>query len=139
METKSKHFPFYRFEGTDRQIGQQFGEACKDLILLHRDYALERLQKNVKLPSLQALEEAALQYRPYVLQFAPFFDEQVQGISEGAGLSLGQAYFLQLRAEIYHEFDSTDECTTFAVCEEATQNGVPLIGQNADLPAFYSK
>lgn len=139
MEQQSKHFPYYRFAGTDRQIGQQYGEACKDLIELHRDYALERLRKNVKLPSVQALEEAALQYRPYVLQYAPFFDEQVQGISEGAGIPLGQAYFLQLRAEIYHEFDSTDECTTFAVLEEATQNGVPLIGQNADLPAFYSE
>lgn len=138
-ETKSREFPFYRFAGSDRQIGRQFGEACRDLILKHRDYALERLQKNVKVPSMEKLEEAALQYRPYVLQYAPFFDEQIQGISEGAGIPLGQAYFLQLRAEIYREFDSTDECTTYAVLAEATQNGVPLIGQNADLPAFYGE
>lgn len=138
-ETSARQFPFFRFSGSDRQIGQQFGEACKELILKHRDYALERLEKNVKIPSMAKLEEAALHYRPYVLQYAPFYDEKIQGIAEGAGISLGQAYFLQLRAEIYREFDSTDECTTYAVLADATDNGVPLIGQNADLPAFYKE
>ncbi|MFT4039651.1 MAG: C45 family autoproteolytic acyltransferase/hydrolase [Thermomicrobiales bacterium] len=33
--------------------------------------------------------------------------------------------------------ETGDECTTFAVLAEATANGTPLVGQNADLPAFY--
>ncbi|MFM1654782.1 C45 family autoproteolytic acyltransferase/hydrolase [Brevibacillus sp. B_LB10_24] len=135
----SESFPFYRFSGTHRQIGQQYGEACKALIQKHRDYALEKLTSKVKVDSLEALEQAALQYRPYVMKYAPFFDEEIQGIADATGLSLGEAYFLQLRAEAYQHFDTTDECTTFAVMPEATSDGIPLIGQNADLPGFYSE
>lgn len=134
-----KTFPFYRFEGSHREIGRQYGEACADLIRKHRDYALARLESKVRVPSMQALEEAALTYREYVLKYAPFFDEEIQGISESTGLTLGEAYLLQLRAEIYNEFDSNDECTTFAIQTEATADGTPLIGQNADLPNFYSE
>ncbi|KQL48290.1 hypothetical protein AN963_00245 [Brevibacillus choshinensis] len=135
----TKSFPYYRFSGTHREIGQQYGESCAALIQKHRDYALERLRSKVQIPSMRALEEEALKYRPFVQEYAPFFDEEIQGIAEGSGISLGEAYFLQLRAEIYHHFDTTDECTTFAVSPEASKDGAPLIGQNADLPAFYSE
>ncbi|MFD1413275.1 C45 family autoproteolytic acyltransferase/hydolase [Oceanobacillus jeddahense] len=135
----TKSFPFYRFEGNYREIGQQYGESCRGLIKLHREYALERLQRSIKLNSFADLENAALEYQPFVQKYAPFFDEEIQGLAEGANISLGEAYFLQLRAEIYQHLDATDECTTFAVSSEATSNGVPLIGQNADLPSFYKE
>lgn len=131
-------FPFYRFRGTHRQIGQQFGEACSDLIKKHRDYALERLNGKFHV-SARRLHEAVLQYRPFVQKYAKGFDDEVQGIAEGAGITLEEAYLLQLRAEINHYCRSNTECTTFAVLAEATSNGVPLIGQNCDLPAFYSE
>jgi isopenicillin-N N-acyltransferase-like protein len=35
--------------------------------------------------------------------------------------------------------EAGDECTTFAVLAEATADGAPLVGQNADLPAFYGE
>lgn len=132
-------FPFYRFSGSHRQIGQQFGEACSEKIKKHLDYALDRLHKEVKIPSSQALEEAALRYQPFVRKYAPSFDEEIIGVSEGAGITLGEAYFLQLRAEMYEHFDPADhECTTFAVMSEASQDGSSLIGQNVDLPSFYA-
>ncbi|MCG7344056.1 C45 family peptidase [Sporosarcina sp. ACRSL] len=132
-------FPFYRFSGTHFQIGEQYGEACKDLILKHHKYALEKLTNKVNIESLEALQKEALKYRPYVQEYAPFFDEEIQGIAKSTGLTLGDVYFLQLRAEIYNHFESTDECTTFAILPEATKNGNPLVGQNADLPEFYSE
>ncbi|MGM0924122.1 MAG: C45 family autoproteolytic acyltransferase/hydrolase [Bacillota bacterium] len=138
VERSTKAYPFYRFSGTHLQIGKQYGEACKDLIKKHREYALEKLTKKVNIGSLGELQEAALKYRPFVQKYAPFFDEEIQGIAEATGLSLGEVYFLQLRAEIYNHFENTDECTTFAVLPEATIDGIPLIGQNADLPGFYS-
>ncbi|WP_103108865.1 C45 family autoproteolytic acyltransferase/hydolase [Brevibacillus reuszeri] len=134
----SKAFPFFRFRGTHRQIGQQFGESCTSLIKKHLYYSQERLNRRFPL-STRKLEEAVLQYRPYVQKYAASFDEEVIGISEGAGITVEEAYLLQLRAEINHYFKSQNECTTFAVLEEATSNGIPLIGQNCDLPAFYSE
>lgn len=138
-EKSKEAFPMYTFSGTHFQMGEQYGEACKDLILKHYKYALEKLTKKVDIGSIEALREEALKYRPYVQEHAPFFDEEIQGIAKATGLTLGDVYFLQLRAEIYNHFESTDECTTFAVLPEATKDGNPLIGQNADLPEFYSE
>jgi isopenicillin-N N-acyltransferase-like protein len=139
MEANSDEFPCYRFRGTHRQIGQQFGEATAVLVRRHRDLALARLRERSGVSAEQALA-AALRYRPFVREHAAFLDEEIVGVAAGAGISLAEAYLLQLRAELavtpgLHE--RGDECTTFAVLPAATADGSPLIGQNADLPAFY--
>lgn len=148
MTAAPRTFPFYRLAGAHRAIGRQFGEACGDLIARHRDLALARLGKNKGLTPASALAAAA-RYRGYVLDHAPFLDEEVQGVAEGAHIPLAEAYLLQLRAEVAaptapapaprlaDPADRGDECTTFAILAGATRDGVPLVGQNADLPAFY--
>ncbi len=148
MSATPRTFPFYRLTGSHRAIGRQFGEACGDLIHRHRDLALARLGKNAAITPASALAAAA-RYRGYVLDYAPFLDEEVHGVAEGAHLPLAEAYLLQLRAEVAAPVaggaaprladpaDAGDECTTFAILAGATRDGVPLVGQNADLPAFY--
>jgi hypothetical protein len=137
-------FPFYRFSGTHRAIGEQFGDACAELIHRHLDKALTRLATKPGIDRDEALARAR-QYRAYVQQHAAFFDEEIAGVAHGAGISLDEAWLLQLRAEVATPVaprqnpHDIDECTTFAVLSEATSNGVPLIGQNADLPAFYAE
>lgn len=136
-------FPYHRFTGTHRQIGQQYGEACADLIHTHRDLALERLAAHAGIPTERALQ-ATSAYRRHVVEHAAFLDDEIQGVAEGAGIALAHAYLLQLRAELYrHDFTNVDppcdECTTFAVTPEAAADRKPLVGQNADLPAFYSQ
>jgi isopenicillin-N N-acyltransferase-like protein len=138
----SRTFPFHRFAGGHRAIGRAFGEACAEDARRHRDLALDRLQRRSGISPERALA-AALEYRPFVVEHAPFLDEEVQGVAEGAGLSLAEAYLLQLRAELAvvtpkgRAAETGDECTTFAVQPEATADGAALAGQNADLPAFY--
>jgi isopenicillin-N N-acyltransferase-like protein len=150
MQAQPRTFPSYRLAGTHRAIGRQFGEACGGLIHRHRDLALARLGGQRGITPAGALAAAA-RYRAYVLEHAPFLDEEVQGVAEGAGLSLGEAYLLQLRAEVAAPTtaepaprlagpgDAGDECTTFAILAEVTSDGAPLVGQNADLPAFYGE
>ncbi len=138
---KNQSFPFYRFTGTHREIGRQFGEACQDLIIQHRDKALTRLREKNSI-SAERARTAAAAYRETVIAHARFFDEEVQGLAEGAGIDLSDAYLLQLRAELGVTtppdlIDAPDECTSFAALPEATKSGEPLIGQNADLPALY--
>jgi len=151
MVEQQRTFPFYRLSGTHREIGRQFGEACVDLIGRHRDLAMARLRTTRGITPEQALA-AAQGYRAYVEAYAPFLDEEVQGVAEGARIPLAEAYLLQLRAEVAAPVtadpaplpamagvDGGDECTGYAILAEATSDGVPLIGQNADLPAFYSE
>lgn len=141
-ETTGRTFPAFRFTGSHRDIGRQYGETCRELVQQHLALALDRLHSKSATDSATALERA-LRYRPFVQQYAAFFDDEIQGVAEGAGLSLAEAYLLQLRAEaagsVIDEQTLADnqECTTFAALAGTTSNGVALIGQNADLPAFY--
>ena len=134
----SRSFPLYRFSGSHRAVGQQYGEACRDLILQHRDLALERLQRKSNL-SYDDVMERTLWYQPWVDHAAPFFSQEILGLSEGANITEAEAWLLQLRAEvaIVTEDEAGDECTSFIIEPPATSNGIGLVGQNADLPAFY--
>lgn len=138
--TGGRIFPFHRFSGAHREIGEQFGEACRDLIHRHLDTVLSRLGERNGASLDEGLAKA-MGYRPFVQQDAPFFDDEIQGMAHAAGLTLPEAYLLQLRAEAATPIldDETNECTTFAVQPEATANGIGLVGQNADLPAFYGE
>ncbi len=135
-------FPFFRLQGSHREIGRQFGEATAEMVHRHRDLALGRLGLRSGVSVEQALA-AAMRYRPFVIEHARFLDEEIQGVATGAGITLEEAYLLQLRAELavtkglYRSAEPGDECTTFAILGEATSDGAPLVGQNADLPAFY--
>lgn len=151
MSEQPRTFPFHRLGGTHRAIGRQCGEACAALIHRHRDLALARLGTSRGLSPARALADA-MRYRAYVRACAPFLDEEIQGVAEGARIPLAEAYLLQLRAEVAAPttdapaplpvlagVEAGDECTGFAILAEATSDGTPLIGQNADLPAFYSE
>jgi len=131
-------YPFHRFSGSHFEVGRQYGEECRELIARHYGLAIERLAAQTSLAPDDALDRA-LAYRGHVQRHARFLDEEIQGLAEGAGLSLGQAYLLQLRAELNQARGDQvdDECTTFAALSPATLDGAPLAGQNADLPSIY--
>jgi len=141
-------FPRFRLTGGHRQIGRQFGELAQPLIRQPLDQAIQRLEHGGRISRADALA-AAMRYRPYVQAYAPFLDEEIVGVAEGAGLSLDDAYLLQLRAEaatpttaapailLAGPDDGPDECTTFVALGDLTADGETLAGHNADLPAFY--
>lgn len=137
-------FPSYTFAGTHFEIGKQFGEACADRIHLHLDLAQRRLEEKQHIPRAHALANA-YRFQPYVEAAAPFFVEEIRGVAAGAGISIEEAWLLQLRAELgvipaEKILDEPgDECTSYAVLPEATADGHALAGQNADLPGFYGR
>src|SRR5436305_1171089 len=92
-------FPFVRLTGSHYEIGRQYGEHFAALVREHRDQALNRLGERSGVTRESALA-AALRYQPYVRQHAAFLDDEVRGVAAGAGISLPEAYLLQLRAEL---------------------------------------
>jgi len=140
----ARTFPFYSFSGTHRDIGRQYGESCSDLIKKNFEFSYQRLNAQVTVTH-QEVREKALHYRPFVLKYAPFLDEEIIGLSETCGLPLADMYYLQLRAELEAFFTRKNtnsvgsECTTFIARSGATLNRMPIGGQNADLPGFYGE
>ncbi|WP_232663979.1 C45 family autoproteolytic acyltransferase/hydolase [Pseudonocardia sp. TRM90224] len=130
----------HRFTGSHREIGRQHGSVCSELVAKHLDMALDRLSRTGIGPDRAA--EVALRFRPSVREHAGFLDEEIVGLAEGAGISVAEAYLLQVRAEVYAEVlgdpGAANECTTFVVLPEATATGKALAGQNADLPDMYA-
>ena len=139
-----KTFPYHKFSGTHLQIGQQYGESCSALIKQNFEYSYQRLQAHTGV-NHQQIQDKVLEYRPFVLKYAPFLDDEIQGLAIGSGLSLTDAYFLQLRAELEVSFSPKPsrsagmECTTFFARSGATLDGNLIGGQNADLPGFYAE
>src|SRR5699024_7145023 len=101
----------------------QYGESCKNLIIKHLDLVCNRLQNKYNV-SLVDVKKSALEYQPYVIKYAPFLAEEIQGLAEGADISLSEAYLLQIRAELNHLYQPLNECTTFAISPENTKNNV---------------
>jgi isopenicillin-N N-acyltransferase-like protein len=137
-------FPFYRFSGTHYQIGRLYGSCCHELIRRNLDLSMLRLQR-LSGASREQIILAASKYRPFLLRYAPFLDDELRGLADSTGLSMDEIYFLQLRAEIQATFtckagDMHDvECTSFAISASGTAGGAPLAGQNADLPSHFSE
>lgn len=137
-------FPLYTFKGSHFAIGKQFGEACAERIHLHLDLAQNRLEQKLRIPRAHALANA-YRFQPFVAASAPFFEEEIRGVAAGAGITIEEAWLLQLRAELgvvpveKLKDEPGDECTSYAVLGEATSDGQPMAGQNADLPSFYAR
>lgn len=140
-------FPYFEFSGSNRQIGYQHGREAGDYVHGHLEMALGKLDRRGV--SHELARERAAQYLPFIEQWSPHLAEELAGLAEGAEISPTDAVILQLRAELAVdpgvEMDSVDaalaretiahECTTFAIDGSLTTDGVPIAGQNADLPA----
>jgi len=142
----SAQFPYFEFSGTNRQIGEQHGRQAGELVHRHLAMALGKLAAK-DIDHATARRRARL-YIPYIERHAPHFAEELGGLATGADMPVEDAYILQLRAElaVAPDEDGTEaaanarevlahECTTFTISGEHTADGIPIAGQNADLPA----
>ena len=123
-------FPLVQVKGSAHEMGRQHGEQAGPLV---RKYLLwiERLTGRPR----RLLCQNAERFLPMLQRLSPKFVEEVQGLSEGAGISLPEALLCQVRAEASHTWDGG--CTAFALKGEATADGEVLIGQNQEMePEF---
>jgi len=123
-------FPFVEVSGTAFQMGYQHGKQAEPMI---RRY-LAWISKLTGKPAAE-LEANALRFLPFIEKFSRPYVEEVFGLAEGAGISMGQAVLCQVRAEASRTWDGG--CTAFALTGDATAGGITLAGQNQDLEREY--
>jgi isopenicillin-N N-acyltransferase like protein len=116
-EAMAAGLPFYRVAGSGARLGAQHGELLRRQIAAFVADDLQRLNK-LKSPAvtIEQLSPLLQQYRASIERQLPYLGEEVHGLASGAGLSLEQAYLLQLRREIlgFSKLTSSGDCTTFA-------------------------
>lgn len=128
-------FVHYTFSGSPREVGRQHGETLREHIRQHLDLIYEQGEKGSGLTQERALGLAE-SFIPATRQYSPDLLEEIEGVGEGAGLSLAEAMLLQTRQEVANiaRYGQVElECTTFAVSGSYTKGGETYTGQNADL------
>ncbi len=125
------HFPLLRVSGSAYEMGYQHGAQAAGLI---RRY-LVLIERVTAMPR-DALCANALRFLPLIEALSPAYVEEVRGLAQGADISFEEALLCQCRAEA--AFQNPEGCSAFALTGDATRDGLPLAGQNQDLPPEYS-
>ena len=124
-------FPLVQVEGNAHEMGRQHGEQAGPLVRKYLVW-IERLTGRPR----RLMCHNAERFLPTLERLSATFVEEVQGLSEGAGISFPEALLCQVRAEATHTWDGG--CTAFALKGEATADGEVLIGQNQDMETEYA-
>ena len=129
------------FAGTSREIGQAFGESCRDAIArfyrIRIDIAIEQAQiyggRTVSEP--EVLRSAAACLAP-TEAYDPVGYEELLGIAEGAGLTSPQVMALNGLTDLRDTLswgEDPEGCSAFIAAGDSTANGRLLCGQTWDL------
>ncbi|MFH0797502.1 MAG: C45 family peptidase [Candidatus Omnitrophota bacterium] len=113
--------------GTPHQIGCSHGEQRREQIRTAVREGVSCLADRWKTSERDALSRTRL-----YLQFFAKFDhliEELKGIAEGAGITLDETIFLNVRPEMQ---GLSGGCTSFAAGRDAAASGSALAGQNKD-------
>ena len=122
---------FVSVGGTHLEIGYQLGQACQEGIR----YALQHVGEEIaKFTTLEAAQQRAEKYLPYIAKDASHMLDELEGLARGARITMAEALMLQLRFEMVG-FDGQggEGCSSFAIVD----GGHRATGQNADAPGWH--
>ena len=124
-------FPLIEVSGSAFQMGFQHGKQAEIPIRNYLDWI-------VKLTGLDLniLRANAIRFLPYIQRLSPQYMEEINGLAEGAGISLADAVLCQARAEASKRWDSG--CTAFALTGAATAGNNTIAGQNQDVELEFA-
>lgn len=120
-------------QGAPRQIGQQWGEGCRDSFKASLDFLFQGLAHGPFRASREDVLRTAMKLEGNVRGFDPEALELIHGQAEGAGIAYEEAFALQSMLEVSINYAQIGGmCTSFALTGKATADGQPLLGQNVD-------
>lgn len=132
-------FPLLEVRGTPRERGRSHGEQARERIAICiRNYQSTFQHKGV---SWERARELADSFFPRIESFDPALADELQGIAEGAGVSLQEIVAINARTELMYGkhghrpgIDPPDDegCTGAIALREITASGHLIHGQNWD-------
>lgn len=119
-------------QGTDSEIGRQYGEACRESFRLGIE-SVYAFNQQFQIGGEQVIANAK-KFLPLVECFDPQAVEFIKGLAEGAGISFEDAVMLRASNElVFYSGQISGLCTSFAATGEATEGGKTILGQNFDI------
>ncbi len=130
-----KHLPVIDLSGQPADIGYAHGKAL--CVQLKENYSiyLNMISTNTG-QSEQAIVDLARRFLPEVEKAAPELLAEMEGIAQGAGVSLETILVLNCRSELAFPDQLATQCTVVGLTGNRTVSGKGVIAQNWDwLPA----
>jgi isopenicillin-N N-acyltransferase like protein len=118
--------------GSFREIGRQYGEACRENLRNSLDFIFRVLTNGYRTTKEDVMAQAE-KYIPNVQAFDPDYLEQVKGTAEAVGCDWREMFTLRciLELGVYYQ-KLRGLCTSFAVAGDRTREGKTILGQNID-------
>ncbi|MCP1446498.1 MULTISPECIES: C45 family peptidase [unclassified Pseudomonas] len=126
----NKTVSYVNLHGTPFERGEQHGKALAESLRSFVDDGRSRIDSLTREPlTSDSLEKTINTHKAVVEEYLPDIAREVEGLAVGAGISLQDAWMLQLRREIIGYSRMTlGDCSTFAsVAAE------PILAQTVDL------
>ena len=141
MKLSENGLALFKLGGSPYEIGYQHGklgeEGIKDFLNIIVNHGKELVPGLTKETAIAR----AKPYIPFIEASALHLAQEIKGIADGAGISLEEAYLLQVRAEFtqvtVEKESESGGCTSFAIGKHRTEDGEVWVGQNLDLTPFY--
>jgi isopenicillin-N N-acyltransferase-like protein len=140
------NLPFLELRGSPKERGYSIGFRLRDLIQQEVKEVF-KLMRN--LSSLSSTRKNCLRlsnkYLPYAKSFAPELVEEIEGISEGAGIEFEDVFFLNIFDDIAADISNPKlaskllGCTSIGVANEATLDGEVFVGQTFDFNILFQR
>lgn len=128
----AKEFKVVECGGTPYEIGQQWGEGCKESIKQSLEDGFNGIAFMYKASKEEVILKA-MKYLPLVQEFDPYLIDIIRGKADATGFRFDELFTQKCFQELLFHYNSISGlCTSFALTGEATQNGKTLLGQNFD-------
>lgn len=128
----AKQLKVIECRGTPYEIGQQWGEACRDSILQGLENSLMGMTLLYN-ASREEVTSKAMRFLPLVQDFDPYLLEIMRGQAQGAGIKFEEVFTQKCSFELSFYYNNLPSmCTSFAAAGTATENGQTLLGQTID-------
>jgi len=131
--TEQTALPILDIHGGHREMGQQvgetFGQQIRQMLATYREListSYDRLRLNWDRVILQARK-----YQPFVAEHTPQYLRELEGMAQGAGVTLDDLMVLNCMEGIVNDALHL-KCTSFAAAAECTQDGHVLVAHNED-------
>ena len=134
--------PVIELAGDFTQMGQQYGEACKQQIHELADIRLQAALQHAKDRGRNFNKQQALDLAAENIDFVKNYDAnafaEMQGICQAAGISMAELYIMQGLTD-FRDFLSWGKtpdglgCTSLIISRERSKSGKLLLAQNWDL------
>jgi len=126
--------PLIEVSGTNREMGQQIGEARREQVQHSVENAHVLIDQSYNTLELtwDGANIQARKYLPFAEERYPKYVDELRGIAEGAGVSFDDLMVVNAMEAVTMDALHLTRCTSFAVNEQRTADGHVLLAHNED-------